>query len=158
MELRQLGYFVAVAEERNFTRAAARIPIAQPAISQQIRRLEAELGEHLFHRARRGITLTPAGQALLPHAPAALQAAGGGRRGGGAVLRPAPGRLGRRLVPPPARPALPPPARRLPPRPPADRADRARRPDRRPARRARRRAAPRRPDRPRPLRPPAPRR
>src|SRR5215471_3980286 len=79
MELRQLAYFVAIAEERNFTRAAERIPIAQPAISQQIRRLEAELGERLFLRGRRGVRLTPAGQALLPHARAALQAAQGGR-------------------------------------------------------------------------------
>jgi DNA-binding transcriptional LysR family regulator len=79
MELRQLAYFVAVAEERNFTRAAQRIPIAQPAISQQIHRLEAELGERLFLRHRRGITLTPAGQALLPHARATLGAAEGGR-------------------------------------------------------------------------------
>jgi DNA-binding transcriptional LysR family regulator len=79
MELRQLAYFVAVAEERNFTRAAQRIPIAQPAISQQIRRLEAELGERLFHRDRRGIRLTPAGQALLPHARTTLQSAEGGR-------------------------------------------------------------------------------
>jgi DNA-binding transcriptional LysR family regulator len=72
MELRQLGYFVAVAEERNFTRAAQRIPIAQPAISQQIRRLESELGERLFVRDRRGIRLTAAGDALLPHARAML--------------------------------------------------------------------------------------
>src|SRR4029453_5890088 len=79
MELRQLAYFVAVAEERNFTRAAERIPIAQPSMSQQIRRLEAELGERLFLRHRRGITLTPAGQALLPHARATLGAAEGGR-------------------------------------------------------------------------------
>lgn len=72
MELRQLAYFVAVAEERNFTRAARRIPIAQPAISQQIRRLETELGEMLFVRDRRGIRLTPAGEVLLPHARAML--------------------------------------------------------------------------------------
>jgi DNA-binding transcriptional LysR family regulator len=80
MELRQLAYFVAIAEERSFTRAAQRIPIAQPAISQQIRRLEAELGEQLFLRGHRGITLTPAGQALLPHARAALGGAEGGRQ------------------------------------------------------------------------------
>lgn len=79
MELRQLAYFVAVAEERNFTRAAERIPIAQPAISQQIHRLEAELGERLFLRDHRGVRLTPAGEALLPHARAALGAAAGGR-------------------------------------------------------------------------------
>jgi DNA-binding transcriptional LysR family regulator len=76
MELRQLTYFLAVAEERNFTRAAQRIPIAQPAISQQIRRLEADLGERLFTRDRRGIRLTPAGQALLPHARAMLAGRG----------------------------------------------------------------------------------
>jgi DNA-binding transcriptional LysR family regulator len=75
MELRQLAYFLAIAEERNFTRAAARIPIAQPAISQQVGRLEAELSEKLFVRDRRGIRLTPAGEALLPHARAMLAAA-----------------------------------------------------------------------------------
>jgi DNA-binding transcriptional LysR family regulator len=72
MELRQLAYFVAVAEERNFTRAAQRIPIAQPAISQQIGRLESELRERLFVRDRRGVRLTAAGEAFLPHARAAL--------------------------------------------------------------------------------------
>ena len=75
MELRQLAYFLAVAEERNFTRAAQRIPIAQPAISQQIRRLESELSEKLFVRDRRGTRLTPAGEALLPHARATLASA-----------------------------------------------------------------------------------
>ncbi|MUL63542.1 LysR family transcriptional regulator [Mycobacterium sp. CBMA 234] len=74
MELRQLEYFVAVAEEANFTRAAARIHVAQPAVSAQIARLERELGEQLFDRARREIQLTAAGQAVLPHARAALAA------------------------------------------------------------------------------------
>lgn len=72
MELRQLAYFVAVVDEAHFTRAAERLRIAQPAISQQIQRLEAELGERLLYRDRRTVTLTPAGEALLPHARAAL--------------------------------------------------------------------------------------
>lgn len=73
--MRQLAYFVAIAEERNFTRAAQRIPIAQPAISQQIHRLESELSEKLFIRDRRAIRLTPAGEAFLPHARAILASA-----------------------------------------------------------------------------------
>src|SRR5512133_1522453 len=100
MELRQLAYFVAIAEERNFTRAAQRIPIAQPAISQQIRRLEAELGERLFLRGRRGITLTPAGQALLPHARTTLQPAEGGREAVAALSGLLTGRLTVGLVHP----------------------------------------------------------
>ena len=72
MELRQLAYFVAVVEEAHFTRAAQRLHVAQPAISQQIRRLETTLGERLLHRDRRTVMLTPAGEALLPYARAAL--------------------------------------------------------------------------------------
>ena len=79
MELRQLRYLVALADERHFTRAAAREHVAQPAVSAQIARLERELGEPLFHRDRRAATLTPAGAALLPHARAALGAAQRGR-------------------------------------------------------------------------------
>jgi DNA-binding transcriptional LysR family regulator len=72
VELRQLAYFVAVAEEAHFTRAAERLRIAQPAVSQQIQKLEGELGERVFLRDRRAVRLTPAGEALLPHAKAAL--------------------------------------------------------------------------------------
>jgi DNA-binding transcriptional LysR family regulator len=79
MDLRQLSYFVAVAEEGQFTRAAARVSVAQPAVSAQIRRLERELGEPLFHRDRSAVRLTAAGEALLPHARAALAAADRGR-------------------------------------------------------------------------------
>ncbi len=79
MDLRQLSYFVAVAEEGQFTRAAARVLVAQPAVSAQIRRLERELGEPLFHRDQRRVRLTAAGEALLPHARAALAAAERGR-------------------------------------------------------------------------------
>jgi DNA-binding transcriptional LysR family regulator len=80
MELRQLAYFVAVADEAHFTRAAERLRIAQPAVSQQIRRLEAELGEPLLHRDRRTVALTSAGEALLPHARAALAQVEHGRQ------------------------------------------------------------------------------
>jgi DNA-binding transcriptional LysR family regulator len=79
MDLRQLSYFVAVAEEGQFTRAAARVSVAQPAVSAQIRRLERELGEPLFHRDKRLVRPTAAGAALLPHARAALAAAERGR-------------------------------------------------------------------------------
>jgi len=79
MEMRQLAYFIAVAEELNFTRAARRALVAQPAISQQMLALERELGEALFDRGPRSVRLTPAGQAFLPHARATLAAAQAGR-------------------------------------------------------------------------------
>ncbi|MER5378111.1 LysR substrate-binding domain-containing protein [Streptomyces sp. NPDC002553] len=66
MQFQQLQYFVAVAETRHFTRAAALVHVAQPSLSQQIRALERELGADLFLRARGNITLTDAGEALLP--------------------------------------------------------------------------------------------
>ena len=66
MELRQLEYFVAVARHRHFTRAAADVSVAQPALSQQIRKLEAELGTDLFRRTTRRVELTDAGELLLP--------------------------------------------------------------------------------------------
>ncbi|OIJ64040.1 LysR family transcriptional regulator [Streptomyces mangrovisoli] len=76
MELRQLEYFVAVADERNFTRAAERVHISQSGVSAQVRQLERELGAELFDRSARTVTLTVAGKAALEHARAALAAAG----------------------------------------------------------------------------------
>ncbi|PBC70852.1 DNA-binding transcriptional LysR family regulator [Streptomyces sp. TLI_235] len=66
MQLRQLRYFTAVAELGNFTRAAERLHVAQPSLSQQIKALERELGAELLHRSRGATTPTDAGQALLP--------------------------------------------------------------------------------------------
>ncbi|MGW6577726.1 LysR family transcriptional regulator, partial [Streptomyces sp. NPDC054945] len=63
MELRTLEYFVAVAEERSFTKAAVRCHVVQPAISQQIQALEKELGEPLFERLPRQVVLTSGGAA-----------------------------------------------------------------------------------------------
>ncbi len=68
----QLRYFVTIAEEAQITRAAARLHIAQPALSHAISQLESELGVELLVRHARGVTLTPAGEALLPKARAAL--------------------------------------------------------------------------------------
>jgi DNA-binding transcriptional LysR family regulator len=74
MELHQLEYLVAVAEEASFTKAAARVHVAQPGVSAQIRRLERELGQELFDRSGRSVRPTEAGAAVLPLARAALSA------------------------------------------------------------------------------------
>jgi len=79
MEIHQLQYFVAVAEEASFTRAAARVHVAQPGVSAQVRRLEAELGQQLLDRSGRSVTLTEVGAAVLPFARAALDALDGAR-------------------------------------------------------------------------------
>ena len=79
MELRHLEYFVAVAEEASFTRAAARLHVTQPGVSAQVRQLERELGEDLFDRSGRAVRLTEVGEVVLGHARAALDAAAGVR-------------------------------------------------------------------------------
>ncbi|MYW00249.1 LysR family transcriptional regulator [Streptomyces sp. SID3343] len=88
LETRELAYFVAVAEELHFGRAAVRLSIAQPALSKAIRRVEARLGVRLFTRSSRHVSLTPAGDALLHHGRHALNAVGaaveGARRAGDA--------------------------------------------------------------------------
>src|SRR3954462_5619775 len=68
MELRHLRYFVAVAEALHFRKAAERLHVAQPAVSEQVRKLEQELGVMLFNRTQRSVALTPAGMALLEEA------------------------------------------------------------------------------------------
>ncbi|MER6811071.1 LysR family transcriptional regulator [Spirillospora sp. NPDC000708] len=79
MELRQLEYFVAVTEEASFTKAAAKLHVAQPGVSAQIRQLERELGQPLLDRSGRTVRLTEVGAAVLPYARAALAAVEGAR-------------------------------------------------------------------------------
>lgn len=75
MELRPLRYFVAVAEERHFGRAAARLHMSQPPLSRAIKQLEADVGAVLLHRSPIGVTLTPAGAILLDEARTLLERA-----------------------------------------------------------------------------------
>ncbi|MFH8798787.1 LysR family transcriptional regulator [Streptomyces sp. NPDC017936] len=91
MELRHLRYFVAVAEEGSVNRAARRLLVSQPSLSRQILQLERDLGQRLLQRTSRGVRLTPAGQALLPHAHQLLAMADATREtvaGAGAVRQP----------------------------------------------------------------------
>ncbi|MBT6274561.1 MAG: LysR family transcriptional regulator, partial [Chromatiales bacterium] len=75
MNLRDLRYFIAVAETRHFGRAASSCFVSQPTLSAQIRKLEGELGVVLFERTNRQVSITPIGETLLPHARRAIEAA-----------------------------------------------------------------------------------
>jgi DNA-binding transcriptional LysR family regulator len=94
MELRQLRYFVAVAEELSYARAAQRLRIAGPSLSQQIKALERDLGTRLFDRDRRAVALTPAGALLLPQVKALLDQADELRRTAAGLSASGPVRLG----------------------------------------------------------------
>ena len=72
MELRHLRYFIAIAEERSFTRAAERLWVAQPGLSTQIRRLESELGVQLLHRTTRTVRLTEVGEQYVQEVRAGI--------------------------------------------------------------------------------------
>jgi len=80
MEIHQLRYFVAVAEEGNFSRAAAKVRVAQPSLSQQIRKLEADVGQPLFDRLPRSVVLTEAGRCFIDYARQILASIGDARR------------------------------------------------------------------------------
>jgi LysR family transcriptional regulator, hydrogen peroxide-inducible genes activator len=80
MEIHQLRYFVAVADERSFSRAAAKVRVAQPSLSQQIRKLEAEVGQPLFDRLPRSVVLTEAGRCFIDYARQILASIGDARR------------------------------------------------------------------------------
>jgi LysR family hydrogen peroxide-inducible transcriptional activator len=80
MEIHQLRYFVAVADEGNFSRAAAKVRVAQPSLSQQIRKLEAEVGQPLFDRLPRSVVLTEVGRCFIDYARQILASIGDARR------------------------------------------------------------------------------
>ena len=95
VELRHLRYFLALAGELHFGRAAQQLHIAQPALSQQIQKLEREIGTQLFVRTRREVQLSPAGAALRPHAERAIREAAAGAE---AARRTAAGEIGQLTV------------------------------------------------------------
>jgi DNA-binding transcriptional LysR family regulator len=86
MNLRQMQYFVAIAEDGSISRSAERLLVAQPSLSQQIKSLEAEVGGALFERIPKGVRLTAAGKAFLPEARAAITHAANATRNARSVL------------------------------------------------------------------------
>jgi DNA-binding transcriptional LysR family regulator len=99
MDLYQLEYFLEAARQRSFTRAAARLNLAQAALSEQMRKLEAELGAKLFDRGRLETTLTPAGETLRIHAEGLLAQATVARRAVGDLVTMKAGRLAVGAIP-----------------------------------------------------------
>src|SRR6201986_836029 len=90
LDLRLVGYFVAVAEHRHFGRAAAALRVAQPSLSRQIRSLERQLGVRLLDRTPQGTRLTDAGEVFLPRAKALVRSAVQARAQGRAGAQPSP--------------------------------------------------------------------
>jgi len=99
MEIHQLRYFVAVAEEGNFSQAAAREHVSQPSLSQQIHKLEEELNQQLFDRLPRSVVLTEAGRCLLPYARVILTALADGAKAVDALQAEVAGRLSVGAIP-----------------------------------------------------------
>jgi LysR family hydrogen peroxide-inducible transcriptional activator len=108
MEIHQLRYFVAVADEGNFSRAAEKVRVAQPSLSQQIQKLEAEVGQPLFDRLPRAVVLTEAGRCLLEFARKILADVADAQRCVDEVKGEAIGRLGVGAIPTIAPYVLPP--------------------------------------------------
>src|SRR5260370_33556088 len=118
MELREIDYVVGVGEQGGFTRAADALHVTQPALSEGIRRLEAELGLELFHRVGRRALLSSAGEAFLEPARQVLRDPGVLRTSVAAGRGPPPATPHPAAPPPPRGPPPPGPRRALPPPPP----------------------------------------
>ena len=99
MEIHQLRYFVAVAEEGSFSNAAQREHVSQPSLSQQIHKLEEELNQQLFDRLPRSVVLTEAGRCLLPYARVILTALADGAKAVTALEAEVAGRLSVGAIP-----------------------------------------------------------
>src|ERR1041385_5563404 len=99
MELYQLQYFVEVARNRNFTRAAKRLDLATPALSLQIQKLEKELGTRLFNRGQKETLMTPSGETLFEKAQALLSMADSVKQSGAEVSELRAGKLTMAFIP-----------------------------------------------------------